>query len=346
MSGGGLEEIVIAEVDGHTHPPQRRHHSPIGPPPDDHLPRNRPQRSRPWVVPAAIAAIICLSALAAGVLLFRPGGDRSAPGPGEPPPVPQDVVRIPGGAFPMGCNAALDPRCEADEDPAHMVYLDPFEIHRREVTVREYGLCVAGGACKKDHFKSVASGNTFCNFSVDLHEEHPMNCVDWIGADAYCRWMGMRLPTEAEWEMAARGPDGRSYPWGDRGFEATGRVANIADLSLQRDQPDVSVIAGYDDGFHMTAPVGSFPDGASPFGALDMAGNVWEWVSDRYDAGYYENSPERSPAGPETEHERVVRGGAWADGPSEARTTARGSARPEAKTGILGFRCAATSPSP
>jgi formylglycine-generating enzyme required for sulfatase activity len=159
--------------------------------------------------------------------------------------------------------------------------------------------------------------------------------MSWSDALAYCAWAGRRLPTEAEWEKAARGVDGRAFPWGDE--PAAGHLLNYADQHL----PVPWAAAEVDDGYRFFAPVGRYPAGASPYGALDLAGNAWEWVADFFDDRYYARSPYADPAGPETGVERVLRGGSWWTSARDARAAVRGEAS-DFPYDIYGFRCAET----
>jgi formylglycine-generating enzyme required for sulfatase activity len=158
--------------------------------------------------------------------------------------------------------------------------------------------------------------------------------MKWKRAQLYCQWAGGQLPTEAQWEKAARGTDGRTYPWGD---EFDGTLLNYCDASCPFGQSDPD----YDDGYELSAPVGSYPGRASPYGALDMAGNVWEYVVDSYDNTYYAQSPAENPPGPEHlkgEH-RVVRGGSWYTGRTGMRSANRYHSEPGERYALLGFRC-------
>ena len=238
------------------------------------------------------------------------------------------MVAVAAGPFLMGCNEAVDAECMDDERPGHTVVVEAFKIDKTEVSVAQFARCVAAGACSSDGLTMPFYGGKeqpefaeFCNWQKKDRASHPINCVPWQQAVNYCGWVGKRLPTEAEWEKAARGTDGRKYPWGNTGYGSGGKVANVADASAHKRFPSLSTIAGYDDGFVGTAPVGSLPKGASPSGALDMVGNVWEWSADPRDGG------------------RVVRGSSWTFDPRLARAGLRGRTDPAVRAADGGFRC-------
>jgi eukaryotic-like serine/threonine-protein kinase len=232
-------------------------------------------------------------------------------------------VYVPAGVFTMGSNEGDD-----NEKPAHNVYLDDFWIDETEVTNTQYALCVADGACRKPLDLDSKTSNLFTN---SQYANYPVVFVDWNQANAYCDWAGRRLPTEAEWEKAARGLDERIYPWGnDFGIN----MVNFCDENCWGSWKEES----YDDGYANTSPVGSYPAGASPYGALDMAGNVYEWVLDWF--GQYASEYQSSPSGPVTGVEHVLRGGSWGDDIFHLRTTVRSDESPDLRRDFIGFRCA------
>jgi formylglycine-generating enzyme required for sulfatase activity len=244
------------------------------------------------------------------------------------------MIHVPDGEFLMGSRDA-DRKAAADEKPAHTVTLDAFWIDRTEVTNAQYvqflnALGEYRGACGghdcaetkvEDQDSHILRQEGRYVVESDF-EDHPVTEVTWYGAQAYCEWAGVRLPTEAEWEKAARGIDGRPYPWGN-------------------DAPDCGK-AQYADCSGMTVPVGSKPAGASPYGVLDMAGNVWEWVADWYDEAYYERSPARNPQGANSGVRKVFRGGSWGYLPTFIRATDRARNRPSYAGFNVGFRCGAS----
>ena len=215
-------------------------------------------------------------------------------------------VHVPAGEFEMGSTTG-----DNDEQPVHRVYLDEYWIGQTEVTNAQYALCVSAGGC-------TAPSNS--RWQDSNYRDHPVTHVDWDRARAYCAWAGVRLPTEAEWEKAARGTDGRIYPWGNSAPDD--RFANYG-----------NIIDG-------TTPVGNYPEGASPYGALDMAGNVWEWVNDWYDSDYYSQSPSENPQGPATGESRVLRGGAWVYDDDSVRSAYRYiDGLPDYWNNVFGIRC-------
>jgi formylglycine-generating enzyme required for sulfatase activity len=236
---------------------------------------------------------------------------------------------VPAGHFWMGCNE-FTKSCSEDwqafEVPYHRVFLDTYGIDKTEVTLTDYQACVDDGGC------AALPTATGC-FQATDHPDLPAACMNWAQAGDYCAWAGKRLCTEAEWEKAARGLDEREYPWGDDPpscdlavFDATG--------SCTQDRWDFCG-CGAGRGWN----VGSKPAGNSFYGASDMAGNVWEWVSDWRDVDYYNVSPERNPEGPNNGQYKVGRGGGWADPGIYIYSSLRGTL-PPAEGGIdVGFRC-------
>jgi formylglycine-generating enzyme required for sulfatase activity len=256
----------------------------------------------------------------------KPTATWTMPDDGSPPgTLPKaDVVPVPAGEFLMGCNAEADKRCHQDELPTRKVSVSLFQIDRLEVSVAKYAACVKAGRCSTDGL----TDSELCNWGKADRVEHPINCVDWNEASSYCQWAGMRLPTEAEWEKAARGDKAPVYPWGNA--EPSCRVAIMDD-------------GGDGCGRDSTWPVGSKPEGASRYGALDMAGNVWEWVADRFEEGYYAHAPSQNPPGPEGGMERGVRGGSWlSNEAADLRASERHASPMGYRNYNLGFRCALT----
>jgi formylglycine-generating enzyme required for sulfatase activity len=224
----------------------------------------------------------------------------------------REMVQIPEGPFTMGSKDG-DP----DEAPEHPVYLTTFYIDKKEVTQAEYDRYV----------RMTKRGKPFIPVFEDdqakiLKPELPAIGMSWPDATAYCKWAGKRLPTEAEWEKAARGEGRRRYPWGNE-FES-GR-ANVD---------------GDEDGFKYLAPPGSLEAGRSPYGLYEMTGNVAEWVADSYDEHYYDKTPYRDPPGPDEGQHKVIRGGSWRETPQNARVTKRFQAKMWRTDSTIGIRCA------
>jgi formylglycine-generating enzyme required for sulfatase activity len=288
----------------------------------------------------AILAILALVTLSCGVIDDLIGGEvpevtqpPATPGieqPTSPPTLPPEapalpeqaapitrpadgmvMIHIPAGEFTMGD----DRSAFAPEKPQHLIYLDDYWMDRTEVTNAQYRLCMEAEVCTEPKIW----------WNPDLNGDDQPALVPWEAAQAYCEWVGGRLPTEAEWEKAARGIDGRLWPWGNE-FE-----------------PNRANLSGDEDGYGPTAPVGSFPGDASPYGLLDIAGNAAEWVADWYDAEYYAHSPARNPTGPASGDQKIHRGtiANAGGGPEKCRCVARYPADPNWE---YGFRCAATTP--
>ena len=263
-----------------------------------------------------------------------------------------EMVYVPEGKFLMGSSNS-DPWASQDEKPQHSVYLDAFRIDRTEVTNASFAQFIQATGYQTEAQKKGWS-NVYSFYSwhmirgadwnhpegpesnLQSRQNYPVIQVSWDDAAAYCQWAGKRLPTEAEWEKAARGTDGRIYPWGNQLPAAN--LINFADVNTGYSW----YAKGINDGYEFTAPVGSYPDGVSPYGAMDMAGNVWEWVADWYNSSYYQNSPAANPPGPSTGDWRVLRGGSWNNSLRSVRSAERIQYSPETTHYFIGFRCALT----
>jgi len=291
------------------------------------------------------AAVLCVVWVAIAVWAVSPAQDRPAavaptitpsvlpatrtPAPSSPDGSPagaalgdqrirpadgMELVYVPAGSFRMGRETGT-----VDEKPAHTVTLDAFWLDRTEVTNAHYTQCVAAGECES----TLSAGDADWNGAT-----YPVIGVSWNYATAYCAWAGGRLPTEAEWEYAAGGPESRIYPWGDDQRQG---YANCHEDDCR-------------DGFETTSPVGTFPEGASWVGALDMAGNVWEWVNDWYSDSYYGISPTSNPPGPASGTYRVFRGSSFVDSLLNLRVANRDSDNPDVCSDGVGFRCVGGAP--
>jgi formylglycine-generating enzyme required for sulfatase activity len=221
-----------------------------------------------------------------------------------------EIVYVPAGIFQMG-SVEGDPDTRRAEVPQHPVTLEAYWIDKHEVTNARYERCVEDGVCEKPSIVEIAP-----NFKGD---DQPAVGVSWEDAETYCGWAQARLPTEAEWEYAARGPDGHIYPWGN--------------------EPPDDTLLNYDGNVGHTTEVGSYPSGASWVGALDMAGNASEWVNGWYAPGYDAASPAENPTGPDTVERKVLRGGSWFDYYMAARGAARFNLTPDIGETWFGFRC-------
>ncbi len=221
------------------------------------------------------------------------------------------LLYIPAGEFTMGNNDG-----DADEKPEHKVYLDAFWIDQTEVTNGMYAKCVKAGCQVPIPTKSSTRASYYGNAAFD---NYPVIYISWSDAQTYCEWAGRSLPTEAQWERAVRGTNQRAYPWGNE-------APSDNRSNFNRNVGD-------------TTEVGQYLVGISQYGALDMAGNVWEWMKDWYDGKYYASLPTRNPTGPSSGSVRALRGGSWFDSGAEVRSSSRGHISPDLRSDNVGFRC-------
>jgi len=245
-------------------------------------------------------------------------------------PAYDEMVLVPAGSFLMGSDKKMDKNAYAPELPRRKVYLDGFEIDKYEVTTVQFLKFVLA----TDRPPLVDWQYEGGNFQESM-AAHPVMHVSWDDADAYCKWAGKRLPTSAEWEKAARGEDGRLYPWGNQSPGPS--RANFGRTGLSgpvRDRPERLLL------YPPIISVNKYENAVSPYGVYQMSGNVAEWTADWYDANYYKNAPDRNPKGPERGTQKAFRGGGWIDSGLSIRPAQRNGAEPNTKMNWLGFRCA------
>ena len=235
------------------------------------------------------------------------------------------IILIPEGEFLMGCDIAHNAgfECRYNQLPLHSVYLSAYYMDKHEVTNGQYKKCVEAGRCKEPVYKNSLSRDRY--YGNPAFSGFPVVAITWFEANTYCEWVGGRLPTEAEWEKAARGTSIKAYPWGDQNPNC--------DLANSYDNASGDVCVGD------TVKVGSYPDGASVYGVMDMAGNVWEWVEDWYHPDYYHKSPLVDPPGDESGVFKIIRGGSFDYSWSKLLIAYKSNHRPSKRHLGYGFRC-------
>jgi len=245
-------------------------------------------------------------------------------------PSKDEMVLIPTGWFLMGSDKKQDRLAYLPELPQRKVYLDAYEIDKFEVTTVQF-LKFVLAMNRSPLIDWRYDGGNF----QETMANHPVMHVSWFDADAYCKWAGKRLPTEAEWEKAARGEDGRIYPWGNQPAGLSRSNFGRGGLSGPvRDRPERLML------YPPIISVDKYENALSPYGLYQMVGNVSEWVADWYDRDYYKSAPEKNPRGPEHGTQRGFRGGGWIDSTPSVRAAQRNGTEPNTKMNWLGFRCA------
>jgi len=245
-------------------------------------------------------------------------------------PANDEMVTIPAGWFLMGSDKKVDRLAYFTELPQRKVFLDAFDIDKYEVTTVQF-LKFVLATNRPPLIDWRYDGGNF----QESMAGHPVMHVSWFDADAYCRWAGKRLPTEAEWEKAARGDDGRIYPWGNQPAGLTRSNFGRSGLSGPvRDRPERLML------YPPIISVDKYDNALSPYGLYQMVGNVAEWVADWYDKDYYKSAPEKNPKGPVKGTQRAFRGGGWIDSTPTVRAAQRNGSDPDTRMNWLGFRCA------